>query len=61
MSILAGFMVPHPPMIIPDVGKGEEKQINKTIVAYEKVAEEIISLEPEVIIISSPHAIMYAD
>ena len=27
MSILAGFMVPHPPMIVPDIGKGEEKKI----------------------------------
>ncbi|MBQ6493429.1 MAG: AmmeMemoRadiSam system protein A [Erysipelotrichaceae bacterium] len=61
MSILAGFMVPHPPMIVPDIGKGEEKQIAETIAAYEEVAEEIRKLEPETIIITSPHAIMYAD
>ena len=61
MSILAGYMVPHPPMIIPDIGKGEEDKIKKTIAAYEKVAEEIAQIKPEVIIISSPHSIMYAD
>ena len=22
MGIIAGFMVPHPPMIVPDVGRG---------------------------------------
>ena len=61
MGILAAFMVPHPPMIIPDVGKGSEKQIEKTIRAYEKAAEEIAALKPETIIITSPHATMYAD
>ena len=52
MSILAGYMVPHPPMIIPDIGKGEEDKIKKTITAYEKVAEEIAQIKPEVIIIT---------
>ena len=61
MSILAGFMVLHPPMIIPDIGKGEEKKIQSTIDAYEEVAEEIYRIKPEVIIISSPHSVMYAD
>ena len=61
MSIVAAFMVPHPPMIVPDVGRGSEKQIEKTVRAYEKVADEIAALRPESIIISSPHSIMYAD
>ena len=61
MPILAAFMVPHPPMIVPAVGKGGEKQIVKTIRSYEKVADEIASLKPDTIIISSPHTIMYTD
>ena len=44
MSILAGFMVPHPPMIVPDVGRGSEEQIRETTAAYERVADEIASL-----------------
>ena len=61
MSILAGFMVPHPPMIVPDIGRGEEEKIRETIEAYEKVAERIKEIAPDTIIISSPHSIMYAD
>ena len=61
MSIIAGFMVPHPPMIVPDVGRGSEAQIEETIKAYERVAGEIAALEPETIIITSPHSIMYSD
>ena len=61
MSILAAFMVPHPPMIVPDIGRGSEAQIEETTKAYEKVAGEIAELKPETIIITSPHATMYAD
>lgn len=61
MSIVAAFMVPHPPMIVPEVGRGSEKQVEKTIKAYQKVADEIAALKPETIIISSPHSVMYAD
>ena len=61
MSILAAFMVPHPPMIVPDVGRGSEAQIKETTRAYEQVAGEIASLSPDTIIITSPHALMYSD
>lgn len=61
MPILAAFMVPHPPMIVPEVGRGSEKQIKSTIEAYERVADEIAALKPDTIIISSPHSVLYAD
>ncbi|MBR6451919.1 MAG: AmmeMemoRadiSam system protein A [Lachnospiraceae bacterium] len=61
MSILAAFMVPHPPMIVPQIGRGSEAQIQDTIRAYEQVADEIAALKPETILITSPHATMYAD
>ena len=61
MSILAAFMVPHPPMIVPAVGRGSEKQVVETTRAYERVAREIAELAPETIIITSPHATLYAD
>ena len=61
MPILGAFMVPHPPIILPEVGMGEEKQIIATTAAYEEVAEKIAELKPDTIIISSPHTVMYAD
>ena len=54
-------MVPHPPMIVPAVGRGGEKQIEKTTRAYEQAADEIAALAPDTIIITSPHSVMYAD
>ena len=61
MGIIAGFMVPHPPMIVPEIGRGSEAQVEETTKAYERVADEIAALCPETIIITSPHSIMYAD
>ena len=61
MGILAAFMVPHPPLIIPEVGRGEERAIQTTIDAYKEVAKRIGNLQPETLIVISPHQIMYAD
>lgn len=61
MGILAGFMVPHPPLIIPDIGRGQEREIQNTIDAYRKAAEEIGRLQPETIVLLSPHQTLYAD
>ena len=61
MPIIAAFMVPHPPMIVPQVGKGGEKQVQKTVDSYMRVAQEIAELKPDTIVISSPHSVMYSD
>ncbi len=61
MPVIAAYMVPHPPMIVPEIGRGSERQIEATTAAYRRVAEEIAALKPETIILSSPHATMYAD
>lgn len=61
MSIIATFIVPHPPLIIKEIGKGDEHRIQDTIDAYQSIAREIALLKPDTIIISSPHAQSYAD
>ena len=30
MAIVGGIMVPHPPLIVPEVGRGEEEKIRTT-------------------------------
>lgn len=61
MTILAAFIVPHPPLIVPAIGHGDERKVSATIEAYKRVAREIADLKPDTIIISSPHAPLYAD
>lgn len=61
MPLLETFIVPHPPLIVPEVGRGNEREILKIIEAYQKVAQEIAHLAPDVIIVISPHSVMYGD
>jgi len=61
MGILAAFMVPHPPLIVPEIGRGEEKKIRNTIDAYKEAARRIGEYRPETIVVLSPHQAMYAD
>lgn len=61
MAVSAAFMVPHPPIILPEIGRGEEKKIQKTIDAYQTAARKIGSLHPETIVLLSPHQVLYAD
>lgn len=61
MPIIAAYMVPHPPMIVPAVGRGSEAQVEDTTRAYQEVAQEIAALAPDTILITSPHSVMYAD
>ncbi len=61
VSIVGAFIMPHPPLIIPQVGNGEEKIIQKTVDACTEVAERVAQLKPETIVVLSPHTVMYAD
>ena len=61
MTIIASFILPHPPLIIPDIGGGEERKIQKTIDAYHNVATRIAEIKPDTIIVTTPHSIMYSD
>ena len=61
MGIVGGFMVPHPPIIIPEIGRGEESKISATVISYQKVADMVKKLAPDTIVISTPHSVMYSD
>ncbi len=61
MSIVAGYMVPHPPIAVAEIGKGEEYRIKDTIHSYQEVAEDIKRLQPDTILLTTPHNVMYRD
>ena len=61
MAIEYACIVPHPPLIVPAVGRGKESKIAATTEAYIKVAQEIARIKPETIVVASPHSIMYGD
>ncbi len=61
MSVVGAIMVPHPPIILPEVGRGEEKKIAETDRAYREAAAFVGELKPDTIVLISPHSVMYAD
>ena len=61
MSIISSYIVPHPPMILKEVGRGSEYEIEKTINSYNEIAKEIGEIKPDTIIITSPHTKYYSD
>lgn len=56
MSLVYIGYVPHPPIIIPEVGRGEEKASQATITSYKKLAHEVVKMEVNTILVISPHA-----
>lgn len=61
MSVKGFYLMPHPPIIIPEIGRGSEKEVSDTGESLNKVAAEIADLSPETIIIVSPHGPMFED
>ena len=61
MSMLGAIITPHPPVLLPEVGGGREREIAATDRAMHTAAETVAAWQPDVIIISSPHTILYRD
>ncbi|WP_315076692.1 AmmeMemoRadiSam system protein A [uncultured Clostridium sp.] len=55
------YLMPHPPIIIPDIGKGEEKKIELTSNACNEIGKEISDIKPDTIIVITPHSTMFSD
>ncbi len=54
-NIIGGFLMPHAPILIEEIGKGEEKKSQKTVDSMNKIGEDIKRQKPETIVIITPH------
>lgn len=61
MSIVAAYVVPHPPLIVPEVGRGQEHALQNTIDAYTMVARRVAAHAPDTIVVVSSHAPYFRD
>ncbi|MFA6106746.1 MAG: AmmeMemoRadiSam system protein B [Patescibacteria group bacterium] len=59
MSLIFSAIVPHPPLIIPSVGKKNAAKLKKTAAAYKKLEDDLYASQPDTIIIISPHGCVY--
>lgn len=61
MPIVIGCLVPHPPIIIPEVGRENLIKVTSTTQAMLDIAEEVAQAEPETLVFISPHSPGFAD
>lgn len=54
-------IVPHPPIIIPEIGSDETKKVKKTISALFLLNDRLKKIKPDTIIVISPHGIIMPD
>src|SRR3990172_5701465 len=46
---------PHPPIIVREVGRGREREVQSTIDALEQVAAEVATHRPDTVLIMATH------
>ena len=55
-NLLMAALCPHPPIIIPEVGKSETEKVKNTILGIEQISKKIADFVPDTIVIITPHS-----
>lgn len=61
MPILAGYLMPHPPIMLPEVGRDEVLKVSKTLDAARRIGKEVETLTPETVVLITPHGPVFRD
>ncbi|HEY5528831.1 MAG TPA: class III extradiol dioxygenase subunit B-like domain-containing protein [Thermoleophilia bacterium] len=56
MSLVGCFVTPHPPIIVPEVGGRELARVEATVEAMRLLGGAAAGLDPDSIVVMSPHA-----
>ncbi len=59
--MLGGYLLPHPPIIVEEIGRGQEIEAQKTINGAKKIAKDIRNKKPTTIIVITPHGPLFRD
>ncbi|MCK9217347.1 MAG: AmmeMemoRadiSam system protein A [Firmicutes bacterium] len=60
-KIVGAYILPHPPIMIEEIGGRESNIVSNTINSLRKVSKRINEQEPDTIIIVTPHGPMFND
>lgn len=61
MSIQLAAIVPHPPIILPEIGQGQEREIRATSASFRELANRLRTIRPDTLIVISSHSTSYVD
>ncbi|MGH2520195.1 MAG: AmmeMemoRadiSam system protein B, partial [Chloroflexota bacterium] len=60
-GLVLGCLLPHPPVLLPEVGGAMARPVQPTVDAMRQVGRRIAAHEPDVVIVLSPHGPLLAD
>ncbi|MDI6689008.1 MAG: AmmeMemoRadiSam system protein A [Actinomycetota bacterium] len=61
MSVAIGCVVPHPPILVPEVGRENLNRIQATVKGIKELTREIAKMQPETLVFISPHSPAFSD
>ncbi len=56
MNIAIVALMPHPPILVPAVGRERLTDVNASLAAMREISREILATQPETIVLISPHS-----
>jgi len=59
--IVASVLLPHPPIVVPAVGKGQEAGARSTLDAMRAAAASLAAAQPDLLVLITPHAPAFGD
>ncbi|HUS88844.1 MAG TPA: AMMECR1 domain-containing protein, partial [Desulfosporosinus sp.] len=45
MGLIYSVFVPHPPILVPEIGRGEERKCQASLDAYHEIASRLVQAE----------------
>ena len=61
MCIIFGALMPHPPLIMPAIGKEHTKKFRKTLRSFKQLEQDFYASKPDTLILLSPHGKIMKD
>lgn len=61
MALVFAAITPHPPFLLPSIGKEAFYELKKTVKALQTLEEELYTAKPNLILIISPHTGLFAE
>lgn len=60
-KIVGAYILPHPPVMIEEIGRKDALKVSNTVKALEEVSTKIAEQKPDTIIIITPHGPLFRD
>lgn len=60
-ELIFACLVPHPPIMVPEVGDRETEKVKQTVAALTDLGEALAAAKPDTVIFITPHSLVFSD